>query len=116
MSSGLVAKLDALALRLSKTARDIESGGVTLSTDADRREDLAMAAEDVINTVCEPGERNRRIGNEIAHYTAIRLFIKWKAFEKIPTEPGAAISYAALAVKVGADEALIGEAEHFLPP
>ena len=116
MSTGLVATLDALALRLSQTARDIQSGAVTLGTDAGRRADLAMAAEDLINTVCEPRERDQRIFNQVAHYTAIRLFVKWKVFEKLPTEPGTAISYAALAAKVGADEALIGEAVHSLPP
>ena len=116
MSSGLVATLDALALRLSQMARDIQSGAVILGTDAGRRADLAMAAEDLINTVCEPRERDQRIFSQVAHYTAIRLFVKWKVFEKLPTEPGTAISYAALAAKVGADEALIGEAVHSLPP
>jgi hypothetical protein len=48
---------------------------------------------------------------QISSFTAIRLFLKWNAFEKLPIEKGAAISWAELADKLNGDVALISEAQ-----
>jgi hypothetical protein len=44
----------------------------------------------------------------MAEMAAIRIFMKWKAFEFIPEE-GDGISYAELAAKLDAEEALVSK-------
>lgn len=55
------------------------------------------------------GEKLQLIFGQASHLTALRLFVKWNAFEEIPPQPGASVSYAALAAKIGADVPLISE-------
>ncbi|KAK3897129.1 hypothetical protein C8A05DRAFT_20041, partial [Staphylotrichum tortipilum] len=84
----LVSELDALSARLAKTARGIEGGTM-------------------LQIVGTPVELMYRMMRDLAHMTAIRLFLKWNVFDHIPAEDGSAISYAAISDRVGAEEGLI---------
>ncbi len=72
---------------------------------------LPFAAEpSVVHTVGTPIDLMFRMMHHVSHMTAIRLFPKWKAFDRIPMDDDCtAISYADLAARLGAQEALIGE-------
>jgi hypothetical protein len=105
--STLVDKMDALAERLTRTARGLEAGTISLNTNADQRFALALAANDLVNSFAGPTDWLMVITARVAHLTAVRLFIKWKAFEEVPAGDGTAISYAELAAKIGGDVALI---------
>jgi hypothetical protein len=70
---------------------------------------LLAAGTDLINAVSLPQDKLLLWLPQFTHITSIRLFIKWKAFEKIPTGDGADTSYAELAAKLGADVSLISK-------
>ncbi|KAL2134556.1 hypothetical protein VTI74DRAFT_11528 [Chaetomium olivicolor] len=107
MASTLANRMETLAKTLSTTAQDVRTGAVSLEKDAMRRNELAFAASELINSMSVPRERLQFIMAALGHLTAIRLFIQWKAFESIPDGEGASISYAELTAKVGGNVTLI---------
>ncbi|SPO02082.1 uncharacterized protein DNG_04755 [Cephalotrichum gorgonifer] len=107
MTSNVADTLEALAQRLTSTANDVRSGNLSLETDTFQRMGLIKAAAELSDAVSLPKDKVLMWLPYFAHITAIRLFVKWKAFETIPVGDGAAISYAELAEKLGADESLI---------
>lgn len=109
MASSLANTLDALAQKLINAAEGLRSGNLCLETDTFQRMDLIKAGTDLIDAASLPKDRLLLWLPQFAHITAVRLFIKWKVFEKIPTEDGAAISYTELAAKLGADVSLISK-------
>ncbi|KAK4239080.1 O-methyltransferase-domain-containing protein [Achaetomium macrosporum] len=107
MASPLADTLDALAQRLAETAQALRSGSLSLETDTLQRMGLIQAGTDLVGAVSLPQDKLLLWLPQFTHITSIRLFIKWKAFEKIPTGDGADTSYAELAAKLSADVSLI---------
>ncbi len=108
-SQTIVAQLDALTSRLSQIAREMEAGSNPLATNSTARIALANNMDNVMTTFLTPENRVNLMIFHTAHLATIRLFLKWKAFDAIPAEEGAAISYADLAARLGAEESLISE-------
>ncbi|KXX80342.1 (RS)-norcoclaurine 6-O-methyltransferase [Madurella mycetomatis] len=106
-SQTLADKLDAIAERLSIAAQRLRSGAMSLEKDTHERMGLVMAGVGLVNMVSQPRDKMILPLIQFAHFTAIRMFIKWKAFEKIPLADGAAVSYGELAEQLGADLSLI---------
>jgi hypothetical protein len=102
-------KLDMLAGQLSSAAQRLRSGALSLEADTRERLGLITAASDLVNIIGQPKDKLMMFLPMSTHWTSVRLFIKWKAFEKIPTDDGADISYAELAAKVGGDQSLISK-------
>jgi hypothetical protein len=109
MASPVANTLEALSKTLAKAAQDLRSGSLSLESDTLQRMGLLKAGTDLIDTVSLPQDKIVLFLPQIAHLTAIRMFIKWKAFEKVPTDDGATISYKNLAAKLGADVSLISK-------
>ncbi|KAK3294633.1 O-methyltransferase-domain-containing protein [Chaetomium fimeti] len=107
MASAVADTLEALSETLAKAAEDLRSGSLSLESDNLQRMGLLKAGGDLINAVSLPQDKIVLWLPHFAHMTAIRLFIKWKAFEKIPIDDGATISYTDLAATLGADVSLI---------
>ncbi|KAH6856408.1 O-methyltransferase-domain-containing protein [Chaetomium sp. MPI-CAGE-AT-0009] len=107
MASPIADTLEALSKTLAKAAQDLRSGSLSLENDTLQRMGLLKAGGDLIDAVSLPQDKIVLWLPHFAHFTAIRLFVKWKAFEKVPIEDGAAISYTDLAAKLGADVSLI---------
>lgn len=101
--------LEALSKTLAKAAQDLRSGSLSLESDTLQRMGLLKAGSDLIETISLPQDKIMLFLPQIAHLTAIRLFVKWKAFEKVPIDDGATISYTDLAAKLGANVSLIGK-------
>ncbi len=114
MAHPLADSLEALAKRLTEVAAGLRSGNLSLETDAPQRMGLMSACVDVANTVSRPADKLLLWLPHFTHITAIRLFIKWKAFAHIPS--GNSISYADLAAKLGADVSLISKTPSLMLP
>lgn len=114
MAASVASHLEALAERLSKAAQDLRSGNLSLENDTTQRMGLIKASHDLIDTVGLPKDKALIWLPQCAHITAIRLFIKWKAFEAIPLDDDAAISESDLAAKLGANVSLISKTLRFL--
>ncbi|KAK5988975.1 Methyltransferase fsa4 [Cladobotryum mycophilum] len=69
------------------------------------RASLVEAAGKLLNAAQQPIDLVLGIMKTSAKFTALRLFIKWKAFETIPAE--GSITYTALAERLGADVELV---------
>lgn len=115
-SNTLADTLEALGEKLSKAAQDLRSGNLSLETDAVQRASLLKASAELQEAVSLPRDRALAWLSPLAHITAVRLFIKWKAFEKIPVEEGATISYADLARELNADVSLISKTPRLFSP
>lgn len=112
MAHALADTLDTLSQKLAQAAQGLRSGSVSLETDMAQRMGLLKAGTDLIDAISLPKDKILLWLPLFAHITAIRMFIKWKAFEQIPTGEGGAasdISYAELAAKLGANESLISK-------
>ena len=114
-SSMVISALDMLAQTLSKRAREIEAGThpAGLADNADMRGEVMQALDGLHGSALDPhspAEMMMWFMNQLSYFTALRIFIEWGAFEKMPTEQGAAISYPELAAKIdiGADAVLVG--------
>ncbi|KAG7293802.1 hypothetical protein NEMBOFW57_003859 [Staphylotrichum longicolle] len=107
MAPTLADTLDSLAERLSQAAEGLRTGNLSLETDQFQRMGLIKAGTDLIDAVSLPKDKFLVWLPHFTHITALRLFIKWKAFAHIPVEDGAAISYTELSRKLGADVSLI---------
>jgi hypothetical protein len=109
MASTLPDTLDALAQRLTQAAKDLRYGHLSLENDTFQRMSLIKAGNDLIEAVSQPKDKAIQWIPPFTHIAAVRLFINWKAFEKIPTDDGAAISYTELATSLAADLSLISQ-------
>lgn len=109
MAPALADTLDSLAQRLSQAAGGLRTGSLSLETDQFQRMGLIKAGTELIDAVSLPKDKFLVWLPHFTHITALRLFIKWKAFTHIPVEDGAAISYTELAGKLGADVSLISK-------
>jgi hypothetical protein len=107
MAPALADTLDALAQTLAQAAEGLRSGSLSLETDQFQRMGLIKAGTELIDAVSLPKDKFLVWLPHLTHITALRLFIKWKAFTHIPVEDGATISYTELAAKLGADVSLI---------
>ncbi|KAH6632016.1 O-methyltransferase-domain-containing protein [Chaetomium tenue] len=107
MASPIADTLEALSKTLAKTAQDLRSGSLSLESDTLQRMGLLKAGSELIDAVSLPQDKIVVFLPLIAHLTAIRLFVKWKAFEEVPIGDGATISYTDLAAKLGANVSLI---------
>jgi len=113
-SSTAAPELNALAHRLLRKARDVEAGTGSADADPSLRGDLVRVLDRLAGPVRDTREPHGMVMwfmAQISSFTAIRLFLKWNAFEKLPIEKGAAISWAELADKLNGDVALISEAQ-----
>lgn len=100
----LANKLDGWAKKLTDAAQSIrKSDGASF----DHKLTVTGTAQEILQTVQEPIEHFMGALVILVQFTATRLFVKWKVFEKIPMQ--GTISYKDLAEKVGADEALISK-------
>ncbi len=111
----VISMLDAVAQTLSTRAREIEAGtrSAGLGENADMRQVVMRVLDSLESSSLDPhnpAEMKLWFMGQLSFFTAIRLFIKWGVFEKVPTGKGAAISYAELAASLDADvdAALIG--------
>jgi hypothetical protein len=105
--------LDVLAQKLTATAQGLRSGTISLETDTFQRMGLIQAGTDLTDAVSLPKDKLLTMLPHFSHITAIRMFIEWQAFQKIPTDDGASISYDELAAKVGGDVSLISKAPNY---
>lgn len=108
-NADLANKLDAWAKKLTDTAQSIRK---TDDVSFDHRITISATAQDILQTTQQPLEHLMGALVLIVQFTALRLFVKWKVFENIPTQ--GPISYEELAGKVGADEALISESSRLI--
>lgn len=98
----LANKLDAWAKRLTDAAKSIRKAD---DASFDHRLTASATAQDILQTVQQPIEHLMSSLVLLVQFTATRLFVKWKAFEKIPLQ--GSISYKELSEKIQADEALV---------
>jgi hypothetical protein len=114
-NSNIADKLDALAQTLSLAAEKLRAGKLCLQTDTAQRMELIKAGNDLINTVSQPEDKVHLYLTQLCHMTALRLFLKWDVFDKIPKgmrpngKQPLTISYFELARKLGAEMSLICE-------
>lgn len=110
-SSTSAPELNALAHRLLRKARDVAETG-SGDTDPDLRVDIVRALDRLAGTVRDTREPHGMMMwfmSQVSCFTAIRLFLRWNAFEKLPVEEEAAISWAELADVLRGDVALISK-------
>ncbi|KIW32316.1 uncharacterized protein PV07_03870 [Cladophialophora immunda] len=102
-ASELVESLNALTNQIYETSKDYKdpSGQQGLLL----RQRMTNAARQIINVVREPGETPYEFSTHMAEMGAIRMFMKMKAFDKIPLE--GSISYEDLAASLGAEVPLV---------
>lgn len=101
-------KAKALAEQLSNVAKEIRNDTTLgFESDSEQRAKLIDAAKSIINAVNQPTDTFVDQSANICQLTASRLFIQWKAFEKIPQE--GSISFKDLAAKLDADVSLISK-------
>ncbi|OAL18498.1 hypothetical protein AYO20_11745 [Fonsecaea nubica] len=102
-ASELVESLNALTNQIYETSKEYKdpSGQQGLLL----RQRMTNAARQIINVVREPGETPYEFSTHMAEMGAIRMFMKMKAFDKIPLE--GSISYEDLAASLGAEVPLV---------
>lgn len=108
-------ELQSLALVLSDAAASIREGSLDLESNTPRRLRVISAARDAVDLIKADSDDVLDWISLLAQFSAIRLFVKWKVFEKIPIGKDARISYQVLAGQVGADVALIGIHSFYSP-
>ena len=104
-NASLADKLESWAKALTETAQSIRDspGEVT----RDDRSRLSETAHGILRATQQPGDQLVDSFIGVVQLTAVRLFIKWNVFEKIPEQ--GSISYEELAAKVGAHTSLISK-------
>jgi hypothetical protein len=110
----VAAELQSLASLLSDTATSIREGSVSLESNTPERLKVISAAKGVVDLIKEASDDILDWLPLFAQFSAIRLFVKWNVFQKIPIGKDASISYRDLAEKTGADVALIGRFQFLL--
>lgn len=108
-SAELADKLDVWAKKLSSTAQSIRNKS---EASFDDRVAVSSTAQEMLRAVQQPMEQLMASFSFMVQFTAMRLFVKWKVFETLPSQ--GTISYKELAEKVGAEEALISKSSHFI--
>jgi len=102
-TSELVDSLNALTKEIVEASKEYKdtSGQHGLL----QRQRMANAARQIINTVRDPGETPYEFSTHMGEVGAIRMFMKLRAFDKIPLE--GSITYKELADSLGLEETLI---------
>lgn len=111
-ASALANKMDALAQKLISSANAIRS--TQSQTPAQDHSGIIESADDLLQDLKEPMDHIMGLMVSLSKFCAMRLFIKWGLFDKIPSE--GAISYEELASGIGADTALICKISHYRCP
>jgi hypothetical protein len=96
--------LESLAAMLTDAAKGLRRG---TSASPEQHAGLVESLKRVVELVHGPRDDIMDIMTGFCQIAVIRLFIKWKVFEKIPA--AGIISYKELAAAVGADVSLISE-------
>ncbi|OTA93514.1 hypothetical protein M434DRAFT_11577 [Hypoxylon sp. CO27-5] len=103
MAASTVDKLEALCNELSlqvQTLRTVEEGN-----DFYARVKVTDIARKLIDEIIDPEEVAAEQAVVLGEWGSIRMFMKWKFFDKIPID--GSISYRELADSIGAEEALV---------
>lgn len=95
--------------RLRQLADDISRNVSLAATDSAARLKTATAALELANAVRAPGDTVMDLFVNMSTVSAVRLFEHWGAFDIIPAGEGEGITYAELAARIHAEEALVGE-------
>ncbi|RYP62896.1 hypothetical protein DL770_009505 [Monosporascus sp. CRB-9-2] len=95
-------KLDSLAAMLSNAAKDVRDG---VKTSPENHAKLVETLRSTVEVVNQPRDDLGDLMMGFVQCTAIRLLVKWKVLENMPTV--GTISYKELAAKVGGDESFI---------
>ncbi|KPM39218.1 hypothetical protein AK830_g7341 [Neonectria ditissima] len=101
----LADKLESWAQQLTDIAAGVRKESETLSLSREDHAKLTTTANDILNTVKQPQERLMESMIVMAQLAALRLFIKWKVFEMIPSS--GSISYEKIATELNAEQTLI---------
>ncbi|KAK3329856.1 S-adenosyl-L-methionine-dependent methyltransferase [Apodospora peruviana] len=110
LNTNIANQLDALAVSLNNTAKSVREGSLSLTSGPEsqlERGKVIKAARGVIDAIKQPADEFIEWLTVLGPMTALRLFLKWKVFENIPTADNTNISYQELADKVGGDVQLI---------
>lgn len=100
--------LEVLGFQLLAAVKELQAG--TGSDDFKARKKVTDLAKDIVTNAIHPDEVTLDYCIQMGEMAALRMFMKWKMFEKIPKD--GAISYKELADSVGADESLVGTSIH----
>ncbi|KAK7739767.1 hypothetical protein SLS53_005737 [Cytospora paraplurivora] len=100
-------ELTATTEHLNATVQDFvtKTEDINDVVDKAQRRKIIDAAQKILDTIKEPGDRWIHFVQETASYTAAKLFYDWGAFEAIPLQES--ISYHELAVFTDTEEALL---------
>ncbi|KAI1779521.1 S-adenosyl-L-methionine-dependent methyltransferase [Hypoxylon cercidicola] len=103
MAASTVDDLQALCNELSVQVQAL--GGVDKDNDLPARRKATGIARKLLNELIHPEELAAEQAITLSEWASIRMYMKWKLFDKIPSEGN--ISYRGLARSVGADEVLV---------
>lgn len=95
-------RLDALATQLQASAAVLRQSP---DVPEEQRTEIIASAEAISNELKQPMDQLFGTMIGLTTFCSIRLFLKWKLFEKIPTT--GSVSYEELAEGIGAETALI---------
>ncbi|KAF1812710.1 O-methyltransferase [Eremomyces bilateralis CBS 781.70] len=99
----MAADLELLSFQLLAAVKELQAG--TGSNEFKSRKKVTDLAKDIVVNAIHPDEVTLDYCIQMGEMAALRMFMKWKMFEKIPKD--SAISYKELADSVGADESLV---------
>jgi hypothetical protein len=98
----LAERLESLSTTLSEAAKTLREGQNILPGDHTK---LVESLKDTLEQARQPRDDLNDLLTSFVHIAAIRIFVDWNVFEKIPAT--GSISYKDLAASVGSDENLI---------
>ncbi len=104
-SDQFAGQMDDLVAQLSAVSKMAESGSEFLASNPGARITILKTLGKISSTIRQPQDEIMELFPQIAQMPVIRLFIKWKVFQMIPTE--GSISYGEIASKLDADVNLI---------
>jgi len=105
--SALATQYDALAAKFTTAAANLRKGDLSDTTKSQQNADIAQLAKGVLESLEQPTDMITDWIVRISQLMAIRLFNEWGALAHIPVD--GAISYAELAGKIGAEQALLSK-------
>lgn len=105
-TGSLPEQLEQMAAHLHQVAQQYRAGIPQDSSDEKERRRISEMARTISTKANPPWAKVDGILVAIAETAAMRLFSSWNAFQRIPAD--GSISYAALAVELGADSSLVG--------
>ncbi|KJZ70336.1 hypothetical protein HIM_10265 [Hirsutella minnesotensis 3608] len=103
--TAMAAKLESLIQKLAETTESIRNNPASFNASTEQYARLGEAFEVFRKETRQPTDVVLDLLPHLAELTVVRLFIKWKVFENIPTD--GEISFKDLASKLGAETNLI---------